>query len=126
MQFRHIEPDHVWGLEPCEGPVPSIDTCVSAREVDTRRTPPGSGAASSRSNVADHSLLFYGRQFWRNKEKYYVEENASSAAAPSPNCSMEVAFQSHCLSGPTGGLFDQILRSRVSATSEIARGVTNV
>lgn len=116
----YIEPVYVWGFEPCEGIVPSFHTSVTARGADTRRTPPGRGAASLRSNVADQTLLSYGRQFWRERGNLHDKEKASSATAPSSAKPMEVAFQSHHLSRTACGLLVSFLRKRMSATSKIA------
>ena len=116
----HIEPVYVWGLEPCEGLAPSLHTSVTARGADTRRTPPGRGAASLRSNVADPILLSYGRQFWRERGYLHDKEKASSATAPSSANPMGMAFQSHRLSGTACGVLVSFIRQRMSATSKVA------
>lgn len=122
MLRRRSEPVFLWGLEPCEGILPSSHISVTAGGAVTRRTPPGRGAASSRSNVADLSLLSNGRQFWREREHCDDKETTSSAAAPSPVKPTEMAFQGHYLSGATCGIPVSVLRQGMSATSKVALG----
>lgn len=120
MQLSHVEPVYKWGLEPCESFELSIITCVSARGVDTRRTHPGPGAASSRSNVADQISCSYGRQFRREQGEYYGSEKASSAAAPSQTNHLDLGFQNPRLFGAVFGFLASVFRSGMSATSKIA------
>jgi len=121
MQNCHVEPVYTWGLEPCEGLESSTNSYVTARGADTRRTRPGLGAASSRSNVAEPLPLSNGRQSWREKGTYNDRKKASSATAPSSKVLLEMVFQNHRLFGTTDGfLLSYLLRSRMSATSKIA------
>jgi len=84
MNLSYAEPDESWGQRPCEGLVPSSHTCVSARGLAARRTPPGLGAACKGSNVADQHPHSYGSQFWlESRSKRHAKERRSAPAAAS-------------------------------------------
>lgn len=128
MMFRyHIEPVQMWGHEPCEGLAPSINTSVTARGVATRRTHPGLGAASSRSNVAEQFSPSYGRHMRREREtNYEFTEETSSATAHSSKAPLAVALYGYCLGCASSSFLASYLRSGLNATSKIAIGKSYV
>lgn len=84
MNLSYAESDESWGQRPCEGLVPSSHTCVSARGLAARRTPPGLGAACKGSNAADQHPHSYGGQFWPEwRSKRHAKERRSAPAAAS-------------------------------------------
>ena len=122
MFCYRIEPVYLWGLEPCEGmKLPSTNTSVTAGGADTRRTRPGSGAAYSRSNVAEQFSSSYGRHLWREKENTNDNtKKTSSAAAPSSKKLLAMDLFNHCSFSQIGGFLISFVRKGLSATSKIA------
>lgn len=92
MNLSYAEPDESWGQRPCEGLAPSSHTCVSARGLAARRTPPGLGAACKGSNAADQHPHSYGGQYWpESRSKRHAKERRSApAAAPKETFEMAV------------------------------------
>ncbi len=113
MNLAFAEPDENWGQRPCEGLVPSSHTCVSARGLAARRTPPGLGAACKGSNAADLDPRSYGGQYfcWPEQENpNYVQERCSApAAALQATFEMAVCLYRHRDRFPTLGLGHRVL-----------------
>ena len=97
MNLAYEEPDKTWGQRPCEGLEPSSHTCVSARGLAARRTPPGLGAACKGSNAADLDPRSYGGQCfcWPEQRKLHHVQERSSAPAAAPQATFEMAISLH-------------------------------
>lgn len=119
MNLSYAEPDESWGQRPCEGYVPSSLTCVSARGLAARRTPPGLGAACKGSNAADQLPHSYGGHFGpESRSKRHAKERRSPPAAASQE-TFKVAVRldrrdNHCSLAEHGlglsGVISKVLR----------------
>lgn len=121
MFWLQIEPVLDWGFKPCEDYLlSSINTFVTAGVV-TRRTHPGLGAASSRSNIAEQFSFSYGRHIRREREfTNGTKEGTSSAMSCLPKAPTSLVVYSHRLIRAHSGFLSSFIRWGISATSKIA------